>query len=131
MPAPYRTNTGAVLAVLEPGKEYDTLFSPDLTPFMDAAQALTNRVYTSSAIRGYIYTAPELEVIERYLAAHFYCTSDKVYASKSAGGASGSFMQQTGKGLEQTPHGQTALRLDYSGVLNGIDKAARARIISL
>lgn len=132
MPAPYRTTTEAVVSVLAPGKEYDLRLNPSLAPFMDAAQALTNRV-ASLALQRLAggYQSSELEVIERYLAAHFYLTSDKAYANKSDGGASASFMQQTGKRLDQTPHGQTALNLDYLGVLNGINSNARARMVGL
>ncbi len=132
MPAPYRTNEVAVKSVLAPGKEYDLRLNPSLVPFMDAAQALTNRVAGLAVHRSSGgYSPNELEVIERYLAAHFYLTSDKAYSNKSDGGASATFMQQTGKRLDQTPHGQTALNLDYLGVLNGINSNARARMFSL
>jgi hypothetical protein len=125
----YRTTPEAVIAVLTAGKEYDTDNNPSLFPYMDAANSIVNRVVATR--RGRVLSPDDQEKIERYLSAHFYCTSDKVYASKSAGGASASYMQQAGKGLEQTPHGQTALRIDYTGVLNGIDKMARARVISI
>ena len=132
MPAPYRTTTTAVLEVLAPGKEYDLQTNPSLVPFLDAAQTLTNRVASLALHRqSGGYQASELEVIERYLAAHYYLTSDKAYANKSDGGASATFMQQTGKRLDQTPHGQTALNLDYLGVLNGINSNARARMFNL
>ncbi len=132
MPAPYRTTTEAVLQVLAPGKEYDLQTNPSLAPYMDAAQAMVNRVAGLAVHRSSGgYRPSELEVIERYLAAHFYLTSDKAYANKSDGGASASFMQQTGKRLDQTPHGQTALNLDYLGVLNGINSNARARMFNL
>lgn len=132
MPAPYRTTTEAVMAVLAPGKEYDLQTNPSLVPFMDAAQALCNQVARLAVHRrAGGYQSSELEVIERYLSAHFYLTSDKAYANKGDGGASASFMQQTGKRLDQTPHGQTALNLDYLGILNGINSNARARMFSL
>lgn len=132
MSAPYRTTDAAVLEVMAPGHEYDLQTNPSLVPFMDAAQVLVNRV-AALALRRQSggYDAAVLEVLERYLTAHFYLTSDKAYANKSDGGASASFMQQTGKRLEQTPHGQTALNLDYLGILNGIQNNARARGFSL
>lgn len=132
MPAPYRTDEGAVKAVLAPGREYDLQSNPSLVPSLDAAQAMCNRVAVLALQRQVGgYSPSELEVIERYLAAHFYLTSDKAYANKGDGGASATFMQQTGKRLEQSPHGQTALNLDYLGVLNGIQSNARARMFSL
>lgn len=132
MPAPYRTTTDAVMSVLAPGKEYDLQLNPSLTPFMDAAQSLTNRVaLLAQRKQSGGYSPSELVAIETYLSAHFYLTSDKAYANKSDGGASASFMQQTGKRLDQTPHGQTALNLDYLGVLNGINSNARARMFNL
>jgi hypothetical protein len=129
MPAPYRTNEDDVIATLTPGREYDFDYTPSLIPFLDAAQQLVNKIANDP--RGQTYQPQELQLIEQYLAAHFYVTSDKAYASKSADGASGSFMQQSGKRFEQTPHGQTALNLDYNGVLNGIQMNARPKVISL
>lgn len=128
----FRTSPEAVLAVLAPGKEYDLQTNPSLTPFMDAANMLVNRVATLAARRvSGGYNATELEIIERYAAAHFYLTSDKAYANKSDGGASATFMQQTGTRFDQTPHGQTVLNLDYLGILNGIQTNARARAFSI
>lgn len=124
-----RTSTTAVKAVLLPGQEYDLDRNPSLQPFIDAASSMVDRAVATR--RGSVLSTSDQELIERYLAAHFYCTSDKVYTSTSKGGASGSFMQQTGKGLEQTPHGQTILRLDYTGAINGVDKMARARVFRL
>jgi hypothetical protein len=56
-------------------------------------------------------------MIARYLAAHAYAMSDQTYATKSTGGASGTFHGQTGKYLEATKYGQQALLLDTAGVL--------------
>lgn len=101
---------------------------PDLTPYIASANALVNRIAVlapSRAVIGFGNIAADpasLELVERWLAAHFYCLSDKPLASKSSGGASGSFQGQTGKGFESTNYGLNALRLDYSGILEAIDK---------
>jgi hypothetical protein len=65
-------------------------------------------------------TDTRLEVIERWLAAHLYCVTDRPYKSRSAGGASGTFDGNTDKGLDATLYGQTAKVLDTTGFLSSI-----------
>lgn len=98
----------------------------DLTPYILIASRITDRVATCASNKGITLDTEELEVIERWLAAHYYQSSDQALASKSTGGASGSFQGQTGKRLEGTKYGQAALDLDYSGCLNAIQMRAFA-----
>ena len=106
------------------GKDYDWERMPDLTPMIDSAAALVARV-TSVALsaKSISLTAVEQELVMRWLSAHFYQAQDKGYASKSTQGASASFQGQKGQtGLETTEYGKRAILLDYSGVLDAIDK---------
>ncbi len=62
-------------------------------------------------------------MIERWLAAHYYCAMDPVYMSKSTGGASGSFQRKAGDGtFETTEYGRMACSLDYSGATAAVGK---------
>lgn len=113
-----RTNNKLVEAVL--GDNYNG--TTNLTPFIDAANAIVNRVATCATDKGETLTATELELIERWLAAHLYAQMDPTYASKSTAGASASFHGQTAMGFDSTLYGQTATRLDFSGCLENLDK---------
>lgn len=93
-----------------------------LQQFIDAATVVIDRVATCAIDKGKTLTAAELELIERWLAAHFYTRIDTTYASRSVGGASGSFHGQTGTHLDASFYGQTAANLDYSGCLIAIIK---------
>ena len=124
-----RTTAAAVQALMLPGKEYDTANAPSLTGFIDTATAIVDRVDACATAKDITLTSAELELIERWLAAHFYAQSDKPYASKNTQGAGASFHGQTGMHLESTLYGQTALTVDYSGCLAAIGKRLRARLL--
>lgn len=94
----------------------------DLDPFIVAASIMIDRVEACATAKEYTLSSTELEIIERWLAAHMYQMSDQGYTSKSTGGASASFMGQTGMYLEGTKYGQMALMLDTSGCLHAISK---------
>lgn len=121
------TNIAAVQNLLSP-RDYDGV--TDLQQFIDSADIIVQRlitITTSSSSRITLSTI-ELEMIERWLAAHMYCMNDPIYQSKNVGRSSGTFMGQGGLGLESTRYGQTAVKLDTSGVLNSINKRAVASI---
>lgn len=115
-----RTNSSAVKALLLPGKDYDLDRAPSLTPFIDSASAIVSRVAACAIAKGEPLSSSELELIERWAAAHLYVCSDQTYASKSTEGASASFHGQTGMHFESSRYGQTALSLDFSGCLSAI-----------
>jgi hypothetical protein len=127
-----RTTTTAVQALLRSGVPdggYDGV--TDLQQFIDTAGVTVDRCVTMASAKGITMLATELELMERWLAAHSYCQSDKQYASKSTAGASASFQGQTGQGFETTYFGQQALRIDYSGCLRNLDKQQRAQAVWL
>jgi hypothetical protein len=113
-----RTNAAAVQALL--GNDYDADAAPSLTPRIETATVIVDRVATCATAKAITLTAAELELIERWLSAHFYAMTDQTYSSKSTGGASASFHGQTGLALDATKYGQTAKLLDYSGCLTAI-----------
>lgn len=126
-----RTNSTDVIAVMTPGKDYDSTDLPSLTKFILTASVIVDRVVTCAAAKGITLSASEQELIEMWLSAHFYCMSDQPYSSKSTGGQSASFQGQTGMYLEGTKYGQNAAMVDYSGCLVNISKKQKARTVWL
>jgi hypothetical protein len=78
-----RTTTGAVQGIL--GSDYDTRRSPDLSPRIETAATLVDDIVAKATELGISLTDTRLEVIERWLAAHLYCVTDRPYKSRSAG----------------------------------------------
>lgn len=124
-----RTTSGLVIGIL--GRNYDSDpedgLPPDLSPFMATATVIVDRVATCATAKGFTLSSTELELIERWLTAHFYCVNDPLYTSRSTQGASGSF--QTGQVLEgfgATEYGRQAIAMDYSGCLKNISLKQRA-----
>jgi hypothetical protein len=113
-----RTNSAAVQALLDAGKNYDGTTS--LIPFMETASAIVDDVALCAIARNKTLDADRLELIERWLAAHCYKLADQGYASNSTADASASYQGQTGMYLEGTKYGQMAVRLDKSGCLQAI-----------
>lgn len=104
-----RTNGSAVKAILSGnyGPQAEGCAPPSLTPYIDAAFAFTTRVATCATAKGITLTSVELELIERWLAAHYYTVSDPLYTSKSTADASASF--------EKRSYLDVAKQLDASG----------------
>jgi hypothetical protein len=115
-----RTNSAAVQALLV--SDYDTVNTPSLTPYIDTAASVIDDVVDCAARKGITMSDAKLELLERWMAAHFYCVMDKPYSSKSTSGASGSFHGQTAQGFSATLYGQQAMRIDTSGCLYAIDE---------
>lgn len=99
---------------------------PDLAPFIDTASLLVDRVATCATAKGKTLSTTELELVERWLAAHCYAMADQPYSSRSTQGASGSFQGQTGMALDGTKYGQTAQMVDVSGCLAALGKRQAA-----
>lgn len=119
-----RVNETEVKDIL--GRHYDTKRSASLSPFIKAANLLTNRVATCAIAKGTLLTSDELKEIERWLSGHFYERSDPMFSSKTTAGASASYQGQTTMHLESTFYGQTAMDLDTSGCLSAFNKRAVA-----
>lgn len=120
-----RTTAIAVKGILL--QDYDTEAEPSLTPFIDTANALTSRLATAASADGNDLSVAELELIERWLAAHFYTISDQKYQESTTADAEAVYQGRTEMGLEATTYGQQALVLDWSGNLTSLSRHHRAR----
>lgn len=137
MSNPARTDPAHVQAILV--KDYDAVNQVDLTPYIATASAVVDRVVSDAQTKKNITLSDgphlvagdsigtEAELIERWLAAHFYAVSDKPYTQKSTDKASASFNGQTAQGFEATLYGQMAMRVDWSQCLRNLDQQQRAR----
>lgn len=125
-----RTNANAVKLLL--GADYDCGDAQrparNLQPYIDTANAIVSRVATCATLKSTPLSSGELELLERWLAAHYYQQSDQGYSARTTADASGTFHGQTGMGFESTKYGQSALGLDFSGCLMSIGKKRAAAI---
>lgn len=83
----------------------------DLAPFIEVANDLVTEICVPAG-----YSAVRLELIERWLAAHFYCVFDPRTQSESAG-VSESYEGSAAMHLNRTRYGQQAMLLDTAGGL--------------
>ena len=113
-----RTDKKAVDNIL--GDNYDG--STSLLPFIETANGLVDRISTLDTAG--IMSANQLELVERWLAAHFYAHHDQLFQSSGQGGANATYQGQTGMALASTQYGQTAMTLDLTGTLSELSQQA-------
>lgn len=110
-------------------EEYDAEVSPSLTPFIETASSMVDDLVECAAEKGITLSDTKLELIERWLSAHFYSQSDKPYTESETLDARAKYNGQTKMYLESTLYGQTAVKLDPTGCLaaiaGGEDKSAK------
>lgn len=106
-----RISPGAVEGILV--DNYDGV--TDLAPFILAATNQVDYIVTQDTAR--IMTPQMLQIVETWLAAHFYFHADRAYKSKSTGSASGSFDGATAMVFNSTLYGQTAMANDFTNTL--------------
>lgn len=82
----------------------------DVAPFITTANVMVTKVLASSG-----YDVDLLELIERYLAAHYYRIFRPQVTSESVSGVSESITLSIGQQLKQTTYGQQVLMLDVDG----------------
>jgi len=92
----------------------------DLDPFIDTANELVTEICGDSG-----YTDTRLELIERWLAAHFLAIRDPRYESKKIGSAQGKYRSKVDFNLSLTHYGQQAQMLDTAGGLSTLSKRPR------
>jgi hypothetical protein len=107
-----RTTSSAVLAILL--RDYDSVNNPSLEPFIEAASSLMDDVAACAVAADATLSSTKLELMERWLAAHFYTKNNPVYQSKTTSQASATFVR--GK-KEPEPYKDAALMLDSTGCL--------------
>jgi len=119
MPAPTpRTTPALVMGII------DTQPGVDLTPFIYMANAITTNIcaypnsYFPLALAytdGYVNSV--MELIERWLSAHFYTIYDNQLATAKAGTVAVRYEYKIGLGLKNSMYGQQAMFLDTNGGL--------------
>ncbi len=127
-----RTNSVLVEELLSTGgagSDYDG--ETDLNQFIDTATVIVTRVATCATAKGKPLSSTELELIERWLAAHAYAMIDQPYTQKLTEKSMAKFQGQTKMRLEGTKYGQMALDLDYSGCLENLMKRQSIGILWL
>jgi hypothetical protein len=118
----YRTDATAVGGIIEVDD------SISVTPFIEAANHLVTSCCTDSDTD---YTAAQLELIERWLAAHLYAVRDPRAVSETVGPIGAKYESKVDLGLHLTRYGQQAMLLDTAGglaALNGRVLAGKAAV---
>lgn len=96
----------------------------DITPYIETAAHMVDEVCAPH----YVGDDVKLELIERWLSAHYVCVNNPQAMSEQAS-AGGGGVQQTMEpvrvdlGLRSTKYGQQALRIDTGGYLAALDNA--------
>lgn len=107
-----RTTATAVKGIIET----DDVNISDLTPFIDTANGLVEELLAEK------HDSTRLELIERWLAAHFYAIRDNRPSMESVGSVSEHYQHKLDTYLGCTMYGQSALALDTSGELAKLNK---------
>ncbi len=121
MPAPTpRTTPELVRGII------DAQADVDLTPFIATANLLVNVVCAAS---GYTdgYVGSQMELIERWLSAHFYTVFDNQLTAAKAGTVSVHYQNKIDYGLKSSIYGQQAILLDTAGNLAALENTAQIK----
>lgn len=107
---PVRTSADRVSKIID----YDTELIPDIQPFInDASIMVDTLVATDISV-----SANVLELVERYLAAHFIAITDPRVATEQVGSLLTTYQYKLAQGLAITHYGSMAMFLDTSGRLS-------------
>jgi hypothetical protein len=97
----------------------------DLTPYIDSADSIIVDVCVPVTT----YTTQKLELIERWLSAHFYCINTPTGEFLRGGSASIKIETKVDLGFDVTRYGQMAMRIDTAGGLSRLNKAVKDGIL--
>lgn len=109
-----RTTATLVQGIL--GGDWDG--STSLDGYIATATAVADRLNDCADDKGYTLSSTELELIERWLAAHFYTIMDPIYVKKRTERAEGHFQERSY--LDATK------MLDPSGCVNAVMSGVNA-----
>jgi len=109
-----RTTSIAVSAIIEVD------VGDDLTPFIEAANVIVTKNCTHAD-----FTVTDLEIIERWLAAHFYAMYKARASEERAGQVSARYQSKVDLGFDLSHYGQMAMRLDWSGALSTLNQQSK------
>ena len=110
-----RTTSEAVGKLHPAGSDEDE--DVDFTPFIETANNLVDQVCLESD-----YSDATLELIERWLAAHFYAQLDPRTVMEEVRGARERFEGETKIRLDNTRYGQQAMIIDTAGNLKALNE---------
>ena len=111
-----RTTSDLVSGIIEADS------SISLTPFILTANELVTEYCVGVTPA---YDATRLELIERWLAAHFYTVRDMRAESEKAGSVSEKKQSKVDLGFDSSHYGQTAMRLDTLGGLSALNEQTK------
>ena len=92
-----------------------------MLPFITVASELVDECCVGDAGPATPYTDERLELIERWLSAHFYTNRDPRLVNEKAGPVGGSYQSRVDLGFDTSHYGQTAMRLDTNGGLSKLN----------
>jgi hypothetical protein len=95
-----------------------------MAPFIEVASELVTEWCTGDNGPATAYAVARLELIERWLAAHFYTVRDPRAASEGvSGGPTATYQSAVDRGFDTSHYGQTAMRLDTNGGLTRLNSS--------
>ena len=109
-----RTTDAAVKLIIE----VDTNIALD--SFIEAANALVTELCAD------YYDATRLELIERWLSAHFYTVRDMRAEMEKADDVTQKLQSKVDLGFDTSHYDQMAMRLDTEGLLAGLNERIKA-----
>lgn len=95
----------------------------DLTPFITAASLLVDIIDAESDL-----STQRQQVVETWLAAHFYAVRDPRNLMERAGDVAATIESKVGMGFDVTRYGQQAMILDTSGILKELNLGRRVTV---
>lgn len=113
-----RTTSEAVAGIIEVDE------SISIAPFIETASVLVTDCCTGTAGPATPYSDERLELIERWLAAHFYAVRDRRPAFEQAGPVSAKYENFVDAGLASTMYGTQVMLIDTNGGLAVLSKQA-------
>lgn len=111
-----RTTELAVKGIIQ----VDELVAPSLVPFIDSANSLVTELCVPAG-----YDDTRLELIERWLSAHFYAVTDPRLTSEHFGDINVKYQSKVDLHLDLSHYGQQAMLLDTAGALSDLNQEAK------
>ena len=112
-----RTTDEAVRKLIELDEDFDT------SPFIETANSVVTDVCSDSE-----YSDVKLELIERWLSAHFCSMQEPLAKTETVRGISVTYEGQTSLGLKFTRYGQQAMIIDTAGNLRALDESKGGKV---
>ena len=112
-----RTTSTLVGGIIEWDSDDSKSSYIDMAPFILVANELVTEFCSSDD-----YTTIRLELIERWLSAHFFTIRDPRAESEKAGSVSEKFQSKVDLGFDTSHYGQMAMRLDTEGGLAALNE---------